>query len=48
LHRDDDLTTVTAEQVRDLVVRLHRLGHHRDGDPEILIVFDAGTGSGQP
>lgn len=46
LARDDDLTTVTAEQVRDLVVRLHRLGHHRDGDPEILIVFGAGTGSG--
>jgi hypothetical protein len=42
LHRDDDLTTVTAEQVRDLVQRLRRIGHHHDGDPDILLVFDAG------
>ena len=42
LHRDDDLTTITAEQIRDLLHRLIRLGHHRDGDPDILIVFDAG------
>ncbi|TFE25464.1 transposase [Frankia sp. B2] len=39
---DDDLTTVTAAQVRDVVGRLAAVGHHTAGDPNILVVFDAG------
>src|ERR1022692_2932354 len=39
---DDDETAVTAAQVRDVVTRLIEAGHWRDGDPDILIVFDAG------
>jgi hypothetical protein len=38
----DDVTEVTAAQVRDVVERLQTAGHWRDGDAEILIVFDAG------
>jgi hypothetical protein len=38
----DDATEVTAAQVRDVVGRLTEAGHWRDGDPDILIVFDAG------
>ena len=37
----DDATAVTAVQVRGVVTRLVQAGHWRDGDPEILIVFDA-------
>jgi DDE superfamily endonuclease len=39
---DDDETTVTAAQVREVVGRLKTFGHWRDGDLDILIVFDAG------
>src|SRR6266849_1164140 len=39
---DDDETRVTAAQVRGVVTRLIGAGHWRDGEPEILIVFDAG------
>ena len=35
-------TQVTAAQVRGVVTRLIEAGHWRDGDPEILMVFDAG------
>jgi hypothetical protein len=38
----DDVTEVTAAQVRNVVERLQTAGHWRDGDAEILIVFDAG------
>jgi DDE superfamily endonuclease len=38
----DDLTTVTAAQVREVVDRLVRAGHWREGDRRIRIVFDAG------
>jgi len=39
---DDDETEVTAAQVRDVVARLIEAGHWREGDPGILVVFDAG------
>jgi hypothetical protein len=39
---DDDGTEVTAAQVRDLVTRLIEAGHWGEGDPAILVVFDAG------
>ena len=39
---DDDLTEVTAAQVRDVVARLGAAGQWREGDPPILAVFDAG------
>jgi hypothetical protein len=38
----DDETAVTAAQVRDVVARLIAAGQHREGDPDILVVFDAG------
>ena len=38
----DDLTGVTAAQVRDVVARLAAAGQWREGDPAILVVFDAG------
>ena len=38
----DDATAVTAAQVREVVMRLIEAGHWRDGDPDILIVFDSG------
>ena len=38
----DDETEVTAAQVRDVVTRLARAGHWTQGDPDILVVFDAG------
>ncbi|MFJ3880752.1 NF041680 family putative transposase [Streptomyces sp. NPDC090077] len=37
-----DLAAVTAEQVRDVVQRLMDAGQWRDGDPEVLVVLDAG------
>ena len=37
-----DATGVTAVQVRELVTRLAEAGHWRAGDPDILVVFDAG------
>ena len=42
LHPDDNETSVTATQVREVVARLREAGQHRDGDPDILLVFDAG------
>ncbi len=39
---DDDETEVTASQVREVVTRLIEAGQHKDGDPPILVVFDAG------
>ena len=39
---DDDVTAVTAEQIREVVARLRQAGHWQPGDPPILIVFDAG------
>ena len=39
---DDDETTATAVQVREVLGRLRTAGHWRDGDPDILLVFDAG------
>ena len=38
----DDATAVTAEQLRAVVGRLAAAGHWREGDPNILIVMDAG------
>jgi hypothetical protein len=39
---DDDVTEVTAGQVRDLLGRLHTAGQWVDGDPPVLIVTDSG------
>ena len=39
---DDDETEVTAVQLRDVVTRLIEAGHWAEGDPGILVVFDAG------
>lgn len=38
----DDAASVTARQIRDVVERLIRAGQWRPGDPEILLVADAG------
>ena len=38
----DDETEVTAAQVREVITRLISAGHWRQGDPDILVVFDAG------
>jgi len=38
----DDETAVTAAQVRDVTQRLIAAGRWHDGDPDILVVFDAG------
>jgi hypothetical protein len=38
----DDATAVTAAQVRDVVARLIEAGHWHEGDPDILVIFDAG------
>jgi hypothetical protein len=39
---DDDVTEVTADQIRDLVTRLREAGQLADGDPPVLVVLDAG------
>jgi hypothetical protein len=39
---DDDETAVTAVQVRDVITRLIGAGHWKEGDPPILVIFDAG------
>jgi hypothetical protein len=39
---DDDETAVTAGQVREVIVRLIRAGQWHEGDPDILVIFDAG------
>ena len=38
----DDLTAVTAGQVREVVQRLTGAGRWHDGDPDIMVIFDAG------
>jgi hypothetical protein len=38
----DDATAVTADQLRAVVARLITAGHWQHGDPDILIVADAG------
>jgi hypothetical protein len=38
----DDQTAVTAAQVREVITRLITAGHWREGDPAILVIFDAG------
>ena len=38
----DDATAVTAAQIRQVAERIIAAGHWRDGDPDILVVFDAG------
>ncbi|HEX8008274.1 MAG TPA: NF041680 family putative transposase [Trebonia sp.] len=38
----DDLTEVTAAQIRDVVTRITAAGHWRPGDPDILVILDAG------
>jgi DDE superfamily endonuclease len=39
---DDDLAAVTAIQVREVVQRIIAAGRWHDGDPGILVIFDAG------
>lgn len=38
----DDVAEVTAAQVRDIVQRLITAGQWTPGDPDVLVVFDAG------
>jgi DDE superfamily endonuclease len=38
----DDATAVTAGQVREVIARIIAAGHWADGDPDIMVVFDAG------
>ena len=38
----DDPAAVTAAQIREVIARLIGAGHWRDGDPDILMVLDAG------
>jgi DDE superfamily endonuclease len=42
LSPDDDVTEVTAAQLRDLIGRLREAGQLREDDPSVLVVFDAG------
>jgi hypothetical protein len=42
LSRDDDATAVTATQIREVIARLIDAGQYQPGDPDIVIVFDAG------
>ncbi len=39
---DDDPTGVTAGQLREVAGRLEQAGHWRAGDPDIIVVMDAG------
>ncbi len=39
---DDDETEVTAAQLREVTGRLAAAGHWREGDPDIIVVLDAG------
>ena len=41
---DDDLAAVTAAQVRGVTERIIAAGHWHDGDPDIMVIFDAGYG----
>ena len=38
----DDEAEVSAAQVWEVITRLMAAGHWRDGDPPILVIFDAG------
>jgi hypothetical protein len=38
----DDATAVTADQLRDVISRLRSAGQWQQGDPDVLIVMDAG------
>ena len=38
----DDATSVTAAQVREVFARIRQAGHWREGDPPVLVAFDAG------
>jgi hypothetical protein len=38
----DDVTAVTAAQVREVFGRIRQAGHWRPGDPPVLVAFDAG------
>ena len=38
---DDDEAEVTAGQVRDVITRVIEAGAWRDGDPPVLVIFDA-------
>ena len=38
----EDVTAVTAAQLREVVERLITTGHWRAGDPDVLVVTDAG------
>ncbi len=40
---DDDETEVTAAQVREVITRLIEAGQWKQGDPAILVIFDAAT-----
>jgi hypothetical protein len=39
---DDDLAAVTAAQVREVTGQIITAGHWHHGDPDILVIFDAG------
>jgi len=39
---DDDECLVTAGQLREVLARLEAAGHWADGDPQVVIVMDAG------
>jgi hypothetical protein len=39
---EDDATAVTADQLRGVVGRLVAAGHWTNGDPDVLVVMDAG------
>jgi DDE superfamily endonuclease len=39
---DDDVAEVTAAQVGEVIPRLAEAGHWREGDPPVLVIFDAG------
>ena len=39
---EDDATAVTADQLRAVVERLIAAGHWAEGDPDVLVVMDAG------
>src|SRR5207244_6694014 len=39
---DDDLAAVTAAQVRGVIERVIAAGHWHGGDPDIMVIFDAG------
>ncbi len=39
---DDDEAEITAGQIRDVITRVIDAGHWREGDPPVLVIFDAG------